>query len=672
MRTILKPLFFFLLQLSLQLPAPAQEQPATAPHILTLGDSNGSFPYSWPQQLRQALPGAAVVNISRSGRTIGFVNNGDSALNALGVLDAILEKAVDAARGRAFDFIVLELGTNDAKSVFANRQQEVPRNLEQLIRHIKRSRYTVIRKAAIIVIAPPPYGTKAEATEKYRGGNLRVAKMSRSFKEVAQRNGCLFVDGYSTPGLNINTMTADGLHLDAAGSAALIAPVAALIRRRMSAVKALPSTVVLKAITVKAPFKMPVLKVPDFSRCPRIRITDLGAVPGDAEKTSLAIRNAIDHAHKSGGGVVVVPEGEWLTGKIHLKSNVNLHLEKGAVLLFSGDPADYLPAVYTSWEGMECYNYSPLIYAWQCKNIAITGEGTLKAEMDTWKQWFARPRPHMESIKRLYNLAWERRPVEERQMVNDTAHLRPQFIQFNRSENILLEGIQIVNSPFWTIHPYLCNNVVIRNIRVYAHGHNNDGVDPEMSRNVLIEHCVFDQGDDAIAIKSGRNPEGWRLKTPSKNIVIRNCTVKNGHQLVALGSELSGGIENIFITNCTVLDGARLNHLLFIKTNERMGGYVKNIYASHIKAGKIDQGILGIETDVLYQWRSLVSTYEKRLTPISNVFLSNISATNVKFISRILAQKALPVTNVSLTNVTAAKVAEQKNIHEYVNGFRMR
>ncbi|WP_018628815.1 glycosyl hydrolase family 28 protein [Niabella aurantiaca] len=671
MTTVLKSFFIFLLQLPFLLCAQARAQ-TKALHILTLGDSNGSFPYSWPQQLKQALPGTAVVNISRSGRTIGFVNNGDSTLNALGMLEKMLTQAVASANGRAFDFIVLELGTNDAKSVFANRQQEVPRNLEQLIRKIKSSRYPAISKAAIIIIAPPPYGTKAEATEKYRGGNLRVEKMSRSFKEVALRNGCFFVNGYKTPGLHINTMTTDGLHLDAAGSAALIAPVAALIRRRMPAVTDRPSAVVLKSIPVKAPFKMPALKVPDFSRCPRIRITDLGAVTGDREKTSLAIRKAIDQANKNGGGVVVIPEGEWLTKKIHLKSNVNLHLEKGAVLLFSGDPADYLPAVYTSWEGMECYNYSPLIYAWQCKNIAITGEGTLKATMDTWKQWFARPRAHMESLKRLYNLAWERRPVEERQMVNDTAHLRPQFIQFNRSEHILLEGVHIVNSPFWTIHPYLCNNVVIRNIHVYAHGHNNDGVDPEMSQNVLIEHCVFDQGDDAIAIKSGRNPEGWRLKTPSKNIVIRNCTVKNGHQLVALGSELSGGIENIFVNNCTVLDGAKLNHLLFIKTNERMGGYVRNIYASGIKAGRVDEGILGIETDVLYQWRSLVPTYEKRLTPISNVFLNNVTATSAKFISRILAQKALPVTNVSLTNVTAGSVTEQQNIHEHVNGFQVR
>lgn len=383
----------------------------------------------------------------------------------------------------------------------------------------------------------------------------------------------------------------------------------------------------------------------------------------------MAIAAAIDEANKAGGGVVVVPEGEWLTGKIHFKSNVNLYLNKGATLLFSERPEDYLPAVHSSWEGMECYNYSPLIWAYQCRNIAITGEGQIKARMDVWEKWFARPQAHMESLKRLYNWAWNRTPVQERQMVNDTSHLRPQFIQFNRSENILLEGITITNSPFWTIHLYLAKNVTIRKVKVYAHGHNNDGVDPEMSQHVLIENCVFDQGDDAIAIKSGRNPEGWRLKTPSKDIVIRNCTVKNGHQLVAIGSELSGGVENVFVDSCTVADGAKLNHLLFIKTNERMGGYVKNIYATNLKCGKIDLGVLGIETDVLYQWRTLVPTYERRLTPIKDIYLTNISASEVRFVSRVLGQKELPVENISLRNIVAGAVQEKKYIHENVKNF---
>jgi len=289
--------------------------------------------------------------------------------------------------------------------------------------------------------------------------------------------------------------------------------------------------------------------------------------------------------------------------------------------------------------------------------------------MDTWKKWFSRPKAHLENIKRLYNLGMAYSSVKDRQMVNDTANLRPQFIQFNRSENILIDGVKITNSPFWTIHPYLSKNVVIRNVKIYAHGHNNDGVDPEMSQNVLIENCTFDQGDDAIAIKSGRNPEGWRLKTPSKNIVIRNCLVKNGHQLVAIGSELSGGIENVLLENCKVIDGAKLNHLLFIKTNERMGGYVQNIYAKNLFAGKIDQGILGIETDVLYQWKTLVPTVEKRLTPIKNIYLENIETGAVKFISRILGEPTLPIENVVLKKVKAITVTEKVSIHKNIKSF---
>ncbi|MDW8852797.1 glycoside hydrolase family 28 protein [Flavobacterium sp. MMLR14_040] len=427
--------------------------------------------------------------------------------------------------------------------------------------------------------------------------------------------------------------------------------------------------VTLQEVVVKAPFEMPPIKIPDFTNCKEYSIVDFGAIKGNKDKISDAINKAITKANKAGGGIVVIPEGEWITKKIHFKSNVNLHLNKGAVLLFSEDPNDYLPAVSSTWEGYECYNYSPLVYAYQCKNIAITGEGELKAKMDIWTEWFKRPKGHMESLKRLYYLASYNKPLKERQMVNDSAHFRPQFIQFNRCENIVMDGVTITNSPFWTIHPFLSKDVVLRNLKVYAHGHNNDGVDPEMSQNVLIENCVFDQGDDAIAIKSGSNQDAWRLNTPSKNVVMRNCIVKNGHQLVAIGSELSGGIENVFIDNCIVVDGAKLNHLLFIKTNERRGGYVNNIYMSNIKSGKIDEGILGIETDVMYQWKNLVPTLERKLTPIKNVYLENIKATNVKFISRILAQKELPVENVFLKNIKAENISGEKNIHENVVNF---
>jgi acyl-CoA thioesterase-1 len=198
-------------------------------NIFTLGDSNGSFPYSWPKQIQSALPNARVFNISKSGRTIGFLNLGDSTLNSLLVIDENLKKAAAFTEERPFDFVVMELGTNDGKAVFANRQKEVPANLQKLIETIKNCPYPTVSKAKIIIISPPPYGAKAEATDKYKGGGKRVKKMNKTFKKVAKHEHCLFVSGYKTPGLNIDTMTPDGLHLNEIGSRRLIEPVVALM-----------------------------------------------------------------------------------------------------------------------------------------------------------------------------------------------------------------------------------------------------------------------------------------------------------------------------------------------------------------------------------------------------------------------------------------------------------
>lgn len=191
-------------------------------------------------------------------------------------------------------------------------------------------------------------------------------------------------------------------------------------------------------VKVEAPFEMPIIEIPDFNNLPEYNIVNFGAQPDSKEKNYVAIHKAIAIASTT-GGTVLIPPGEWLTKKIHLKSNVNLHISEGATLLFSEDPNDYLPAVHSSWEGLECYNYSPLIYAYEQKNIALTGKGQIKAKMEVWTNWFPRPRPHMESIKNLYNWAQEEIPVIARNMVNDSSNLRPQFIQFNRCENILIE-----------------------------------------------------------------------------------------------------------------------------------------------------------------------------------------------------------------------------------------
>lgn len=416
-----------------------------------------------------------------------------------------------------------------------------------------------------------------------------------------------------------------------------------------------------KEIKVDAPFNMPIIKEPIFPD--RVfDISEFGAVKNDTVNNSKAINDAIIACNKSGGGIVLVPKGIWFTGTVHFKSNVNLHLEKGAELYFSDNPKDYLPAVQSSWEAFECYNYSPLIYAFECNNIAISGKGTIRAKMDTWKTWFARPPAHMEASKQLYNMAVKGVPVEERQMAVGENNFRPQFIQFNRCENILIEDIKIRNSPFWVIHLLKSKSAIVRDLDIFAHGHNNDGIDPEMTQNLLVENCIFDQGDDAIAIKSGRNQDGWRLNTPSKNIVIRNCEMQDGHQLVAIGSELSGGISNVYVHNCSfpLNRDPSLNNLVFIKTNLRRGGYVDNIYVENIKAGNVRGGVLSIKTDRLYQWRDIVPTYEVRLTKIHNIHLKNIVLDEANIAIDITGEKEQPVENITLENILVKKINKKQ------------
>lgn len=400
-------------------------------------------------------------------------------------------------------------------------------------------------------------------------------------------------------------------------------------------------------IQVEAPFAMQPIQLFVYPQ-KEFPITRYGAVAGGSVNNTKAIAKAIEACHKSGGGKVIVPKGEWLTGPIHFKSNVNLHLEEGAVLSFTDQPADYLPAVMTSWEGLECYNYSPLLYAFECRNVAITGKGTLQPRMDTWKIWFKRPQPHLNALKELYTKASTDVPVAERQMAINENNLRPHLIHFNRCSNVLFEGFKIRESPFWTIHLYLCNGGVARNLDVKAHGHNNDGIDLEMSRNFLVENCSFDQGDDAVVIKAGRNRDAWRLNTPCENIVIRNCTILKGHTLLGIGSEISGGIRNIYMHNCTSPNSVM--RLFFVKTNHRRGGFIENIYMKNIQAGTA-QRVLEIDTEVLYQWKDLVPTYEERITRIQGIYMDSVTCQSADAIYELKGCSKLPVQHVEIKNV---------------------
>ena len=328
-------------------------------------------------------------------------------------------------------------------------------------------------------------------------------------------------------------------------------------------------------------------------------ITDFGAKPG-ADATA-ALAAAIAACTQAGGGRVVVPAGEWLTGAIRLRSNVNLHVAAGATLRWTFDLAQY-PVVFTRWEGVECMNYSPFIYAHGEENIAITGPGTLDggATYDTWWAWSDKSKgPVRQKADRdtLIALGETNTPVAQR--VFGPGHfLRPNFIQPYACRNILIEGVTILRSPMWEIHPVLSSNITVRGVKIDSHGPNNDGFDPESSHDILVEDTVFDTGDDCIAIKSGRNGDGRRVNVPAENIVIRRCVMKDGHGGVVLGSECTGGIRNVFVEDCT-MDSPDLDRALRFKNNAVRGGVLENVFMRNVTIGRVGEAVLTI--DLLYE-----------------------------------------------------------------------
>jgi len=398
------------------------------------------------------------------------------------------------------------------------------------------------------------------------------------------------------------------------------------------------------------PLEMHVFPEKDFP------ITRYGAKTSAApQKNSAAFLKAMEACCKAGGGRVVVPCGEWHCGPIHFRSNCNLYLSAGAVVIFEDDPDLYLPAVRNSWEGAECMTVSPLVYAYECDNIAISGPGRLESKMDYWRTWFERTDEHLIATRQLYAMLSTDVPIEYRHVEAPEAHMRPQLIMFNRCTNVQLDGFQIRESPFWTIHLFLCKDVWAHDLDVYAHGNNNDGIDLEMTQHVIVEDCVFDQGDDGVVIKAGRNQDGWRLATPSSDIVVRNCNIINGHTVLGIGSEMSGGIQRVYMHDCS--SSSEVYRLFYIKTNHRRGGVIEDITLENVSATSMMR-IFEINTDVLYQWRDIVPTFETKITRINGIHIKSCSAKDSDAIFEIAGDERLPIDNVTIEDVRVDKIHE--------------
>ena len=386
------------------------------------------------------------------------------------------------------------------------------------------------------------------------------------------------------------------------------------------------------------------IRVPQFADKAYV-ITKYGAkTTNTAAQNQKAIQKAIDLCSKKGGGRVIVPAGQkFLTGAITLKNGVNLHVEEGAILEFAFEPELY-PIVETSWEGLECFNLSPCIYAFGSKDIAITGKGTIDGggSNDTWWPWNGNARfgwkegmisqrsgsrarllKNGEDGIPMYNEKGERSPER---VFGPKDGLRPQLVSFNKCEGILLEDITLLRSPFWVIHPLHSTDITVRRVKMINDGPNGDGCDPECCDRVLIEDCFFNTGDDCIAIKSGRNRDGRERNMPSKNIIIRNCEMKNGHGGVVIGSEISGGCQNVYAHDC-VMDSPELERVLRIKTNSCRGGIIENINMRNVKVGVCKESVLKINLDYEHNEICCRGFYPT----VRNVYMENVTSEKSKY-----------------------------------------
>lgn len=396
-------------------------------------------------------------------------------------------------------------------------------------------------------------------------------------------------------------------------------------------------------------------------------ITDYGAESGGTVDCSEAFAAAIDACSEAGGGRVVVPDGQFLTGAIHLKSNVNLHLADSAEILFSTDPADYLPVVHTRFEGIEIMNYSPLIYAFGQENIAITGKGTLNGQADSvhWWHWqkyeTETRRLQRAAIDTMKAMAIRGVPVEDR-VFGEGHYLRPAFVQPYNCKNILIEGVTIRNSPMWVMNPVLSSNVTVRGVQVFSHGPNSDGCDPSSSTDVLIEDCYFDTGDDCIAIKSGRDHDGRRVNRPSENIIVRNCVMKDGHGGVVIGSEVSGGVRNVFAENCQ-MSSPNLDRALRIKTNSYRGGVIENIFMRNIDVGEVAEAAVRI--NMFYS-----DERGEHFSTVRNVLVQNMACEKSQYAVQINGEPEHPVQHVRIENSSFENV-ENENVTEGVEDLSL-
>ena len=422
------------------------------------------------------------------------------------------------------------------------------------------------------------------------------------------------------------------------------------------------------------PFDMPVVQRPSFPDY-QVDIRDFGAKADGETLNTEAINNAIKAVSEKGGGKVVIPEGLWLTGPVVLQNNVNLHVEKNALVLFSGD-ADLYPLVRTSFEGLDMLRCQSPISAMNAENIAITGHGVLDGSGDSWRpvkrnkmtdgQWKSLLKsggvvdesgkvwyPNEGALKAsILTGSKEKREISDSEWEGMKRWLRPVLLSIVKSKRVLLEGVTFRNSPSWCLHPLSCEDLTLNGVKVFNpwYSQNGDALDVESCKNVVVTNSLFDAGDDAICIKSGKDADGRRRGEPCENVLVKNNTVLHGHGGFVVGSEMSGGVRNVYVADCTFI-GTDVG--LRFKSTRGRGGVVENVYVDNINMINIpgDALIADLSYAVKDAPGAPVPAVTEETPSFKNIHISNISCKGAGRAMFLNGLPEMPIENFSVRNM---------------------
>ncbi len=418
------------------------------------------------------------------------------------------------------------------------------------------------------------------------------------------------------------------------------------------------------------PFRMPVLQKPvfqDYKTC----ITAYGAIPDGFTLNTEAFNKAINDVSAKGGGVVNVPSGIWLTGPIVFQSNINLHLDKGALILFTSD-FDHYPLVETVYEGLNTRRCQSPISGKNIENIAITGQGAINGSGDAWRplkrakvtdgHWkkvvssggvLKDPKYWLPSegalLGETLNVSSGELELTDEEWLSVRDYLRPVMVSFIECKNVLLEGVLFENSPNWNIHPLMCENVILDGIEVRnpAYSQNGDGLDLESCKNAIIVNCSFDVGDDAICIKSGKDEDGRRRACPTENVIVDNCRVFKAHGGFVIGSEMSGSVRNISVTNCQFI-GTNIG--LRFKSARGRGGVVENIHIDNINMLDIVHEPLSFDLYYFTKKTDVIPQVDETTPIFRDITIKNITCRN--------ANKAMFINGIPEMNIRNLRIED--------------